>query len=270
MIRPPRLAARNSAWLLLSHWRVLWRVAGTDLRARYAGSLLGAAWAFVAPLLLLAVYAVVYLFIFRIGIPGFTSTQYVLYIFAGLVPYLATAEALSLGVGSVVTNRAVLNNTVFPIDLAPAKAVLTTQGTVVSGIAVVLVGGAVSGTLSWTVLALPVLLLLHALGLLGVVWLLSLLNVVFRDLQSLLSILLLVLLVGSPIAYTPEMVPGALRPLVLLNPLAYLLGAYQSILVLGQLPPALDAAVLVALCLGSFWLGGRVFARGKRLMADYV
>lgn len=256
--------------LLLRHRRVLWRVTRNDWAARYAGSLLGSAWVVLWPLLLLAVYAVVYLFVFQVRAPGLDPARYVLYIFAGLVPYLATAEAIAVGVGSVVASKAVLNSTVFPIELVPAKAVLSAQGTMMAGLAVILVGGWLVGTLGWPAVALPLLLVLHALGLLGLVWVLSLLNVVFRDLANLANLVLMVLLVGSPIAYTPAMVPAALKPFIYLNPLAHVLTAYQDLLVMGRLPSPGQVAVLLALCLGSFFFGAYVFARGKRVVVDYV
>lgn len=261
---------RHSARFLLSHYPLLWRVTWNDVRTRYAGSLFGLAWFILSPLLILGVYGVVYVFIFRVSVPGLTPVRYLLYIFAGLVPFLATSEALSLGVGSVVANRSVLNNTVFPIDLAPAKAVLSSQGVMTVGMTIVVLGAALTGSLAWTCLLLPVLWTLHALALLGVVWILSLLNVVFRDLQNIVNILLMIMLVASPIAYTPNMVPAVMKPLLVLNPLAYFLVTYQRILVLGEPPSAAEAAVVTLLSLGLFALGGWFFTHSKRVMIDYV
>src|SRR5207302_8682397 len=125
---PARLARVRwrigSARYLLTHRRSLVRASRNEIAARYAGSALGAAWVFVAPLLLLGIYSVVYLEIFRSRVPGLSRPEYVIYIFAGLVPYLVTAEAISSGVNAVISSKAVLANTVFPIDLAPVKSVL--------------------------------------------------------------------------------------------------------------------------------------------------
>ena len=74
------------------------------------------------------VYSITYVEILRIHLAGLDKYEYVIFIFSGLVPYLMAAEALSAGVSSVLANKAALNNTVFPIDLAPVKAVLTSQG----------------------------------------------------------------------------------------------------------------------------------------------
>ena len=118
---------------LKSHGRLLLRVTINDLRQRYAGSMLGLGWAFLAPLLVLGVYALIYLEIFRIRVPDLTSAEYVVYVFCGLVPYLAAAEAIAHGDHAVIANKSVLNNTVFPIDLTPVKPVLATQAIMVAG-----------------------------------------------------------------------------------------------------------------------------------------
>ena len=264
-VRPP-----HSARYLWTHRRLLWRVAANEMKGRYAGSFLGIGWAVLAPGLILAIYAVVYLVIFKVQVPGLTPAAYVLYIFSGLVPYLATAEAMAVGVGSVLANKSVLNNTVFPIDLAPAKAVLMSQATMAVGLTAILVGLVMIGQLHATALLLPVLWILMALGLTGVAWVLSLLNIVFRDLQNLITAILMMLLVMSPIAYTPAMVPHSLSLLILVNPFAYYVIAFQHLLVLGQLPPVRDIAVIAVLSIGSFLGGGWFFARSKAVLIDYV
>lgn len=260
----------HSGRYLLSHRRILWHVTRNELVARYAGSVLGVGWALLTPLAMIAIYAVVYLVIFRVQVPGLTPGQYVLFIFAGLVPFLMTSEALGSGVGSVIANKAVLSNTVFPIDLAPPKAVLLSQLTMVVGMSAILIAVPFVGTLSWTILLLPVVWVLHVMALTGIVWMLSLVGLVFRDLQNLVQLLLLMMMIASPIAYTPSMVPPSLRALLILNPLAYFVTAYQHVLVLGTLPGLSLSLVLVVMSVGLFLLGGRFFGRAKRALIDYV
>jgi homopolymeric O-antigen transport system permease protein len=260
----------HSARFLLSHRQLLIRVTSSELRARYAGSIFGIGWFVIAPVLLLSTYALVYLEILRVQVPGLSSESYVLYIFAGLVPYLATAEALSLGVGSVIANKAVLSNTVFPIDLAPPKAVLLSQGTMAVGLAITVVGAVLVGAAQWSVVFVPLIWLLQLASLIGLTWILSLLNVVFRDLQNLIGILLFMLLIVSPIAYTSEMVPSTLRPLIVLNPFAYFVVAYQKVIVLGVAPSVRELVVLLISGVGLFLVGGWFFGRAKALLIDYV
>src|SRR6188472_105208 len=98
--RPLHERVGGSARFLLTHRKLLLRVTMTEIRARYAGSILGFSWAFLAPFLILGIYSVVYLGIYKSRATGLNTQQYVVYIFTGLVPYLMTAEAMSLGVTS--------------------------------------------------------------------------------------------------------------------------------------------------------------------------
>jgi lipopolysaccharide transport system permease protein len=266
-----RLSTSNhSTKFLMSHRQLLWQVALNELRARYAGSVFGIGWAVLTPLIFLALYAGVYLVIFRVKVPGLSSLQYVLLIFTGLVPFLTTSEALANGVGAVVANKAVLSNTVFPIDLAPVKAVMLSQVSMVVGYTVILLALLATGTASWTIVLFPVVWALHVTALLGLTWILSLINLVCRDLQSLIGIIMMALMIVSPIAYTPEMVPANLKVLILLNPFAYFVIAYQSVMILGQLPMWWQSLILVLLSVGLFSLGGYFFNRAKRVLIDYV
>ena len=114
------------------------------------------------------------------------------------------------------------------------------------------------GTFSWTVVLLPAIWPLNVVSLIGIVWFLSLLNVIFRDIQNLLTPVLMVMLVISPIAYTPEIVPDSLKPLILLNPFAYFVVAYQQVITLGIYPGPLHALALVLARRGSVrcWAAG--------------
>jgi lipopolysaccharide transport system permease protein len=269
----PRAAARRrggSARYLRSHRRLLWRVSKTELQSRFAGSVLGLSWAFIGPFLILGIYAAVYLEIFQVKVENLSSNEYVVYIFAGLTPYLMTAEAIAIGVQSVIANRSVLNNTVFPIDLAPVKSVVEAQATMAVGMLVVVVGAILTDNVHSTLWALPIVWVLHFAWLLGLNWLLSLLNVVFRDIQTIVTYLLMIMFVMSPIAFTPDMVPDTLRPLLAINPFAYFVVAYQQVIMLGIWPSVEHTIGLVVMSVGTFALGSWFFARAKDVIIDYV
>jgi lipopolysaccharide transport system permease protein len=268
--KPRMPGSRHSGALLFTHRKLLLRVTRNELASRYAGSVLGLAWAIVSPALFLGIYAVVYLYIFRTRATGLTTSQYALYIITGLVPYIVTAEALSLGVSSVVANKSVLSNVVFPIDLVPPKAVALAQQTMVVGTAAVVVGSIVFGTMSWYLLLAPVIWALQTLTLIGAAWFLSLLNVLVRDLTHAIAIFLVIMLIASPIAYTPAMVPSKLKFILAANPFAYFVVAYQQVIVLDQPPTHRQIAGLVLIPVVFFGLGGWFFAKAKRALIDYV
>ncbi len=254
----------------MSHGRLLWRITKTELASRYAGSILGIGWALLAPLAVLALYATTYVLILKIHVEGLTSLQYTLFIFSGLVPFLSLAESLNLGVGSVVANRSLLTNTVFPIDLAPIKAVLQSQVVMAVGMTALILSLAVTGNLQPTAILLPVVWVLQMFAVAGVVWIVALLNVVLRDLQMILAVLTMTLMIASPIAYTPDRVPASLRFVLVLNPFAWFVTTYQNILVLGRWPTAMDWAALVGYTILFFGVGGYFFTRMKKAIIDHI
>lgn len=270
--RPARRARGGSARYIRSHWRLLLRVTGQELRLRHAGSVLGIGWVAIGPLLILGVYSLIYLEVFKVrqNALNLTGPAYVIFIFCGLVPYLAVAEAIGRGVGSVVTNKAVLNNTVYPIDLTPVQAALGAQAILVVGMPLVIVGAALTGHAHPTMAAVPIVWALMLIWLIGVDWILAMLNVAFRDLQNLIAVILMVLLVASPFAYTVAQLPPAVRLIVYLNPFAYFVVAFQDLIMLGRLPDAWHTAVLVLMSIGTFVLGSWFFSKAKTVLLDYV
>jgi lipopolysaccharide transport system permease protein len=164
----------------------------------------------------------------------------------------------------------VLSNTVFPIDLVPVKSVLISQVTMVVGMALVILAVIYLDRLTPMIILLPLFWALHMTFLVGLLWILSLVNLIFRDLQNFVGVLVMFLMIASPIAYTPEMVPSGLKPLLMLNPLAYFIVVYQDVLIFGRMPSLTNIVVIFVMSLGIFYLGGRFFTRAKRTLVDYA
>jgi homopolymeric O-antigen transport system permease protein len=224
----------------------------------------------LGPALVLGLYALIYVQIFKIRAPTLSQGEYVLFIFCGLVPLLSTAEAFQSSLAAIVANKAVLASTVYPIDLTPVSGVLVAQGTMAVGLAGIVIGGALLGTLPVTAPLALVVWALLVMGLVGLGWLLALLNVLVRDLQQLITLLIILLLIASPIAFTPEQVPGELKVLILLNPFAYFVRAFQDVLVLGEVPSPLLWLAMVLIASGLFVAGSWVFDRLKLVVIDHV
>ena len=258
-------------FLLLWKYRILlMQTTANEIRARYAGAVLGLAWLFFFPLLFLSVYALIYLVIFKVRLGLFNSNEYVVLIFCGLIPFLGFAEALGSGVGSVTSNANLIKNTLFPIELIPAKAVLASQCTQIVGSGMLFIALGFVGKISYWSLLFPLIWISQLLFTIGLIWIASSLNVFMRDLQYLVSILILVLMMVSPIAYTAEMVPSGLRPLLGINPLYYIIISYQDSLMLGQFPRDGVLWVLLGMGVMTFCAGFWFFTRMKKVFADNV
>jgi lipopolysaccharide transport system permease protein len=255
--------------LLWRQRKMIWATTQNDVRARFSGTALGLAWVLIYPVLFLGLYAVVYTLIFKVRAASFSTTDYVLLIFCGLVPFLGFAEALGAGVSCVTSNKSLIKNTLFPIELIPVKTVLASSLTMVVGMVLLLIVLWSRGIVHKTQAVLPLLLVLQIAFTLGVIWLLSAINVFFNDLSQVVSVLVLLLMLVSPIAYTRDMIPPELMPIMYPNPLYYLIMLYRDAAFLGQIQvPLLGAFTLITAT--SFGLGALLFQRLKGLFADYV
>jgi lipopolysaccharide transport system permease protein len=240
------------------------------LRHRFAGSTLGLIWLIAGPATLLVLYALIYLVIFRVR-PGEMDPQtYVLYIFSGLVPVLAFSQGLTQGTVSLSGNRDLLLNTVFPPELVPLREAAVVTVSLGVGLAITTACGLILGKVAWTWLLVPIFLALMLMLLAGLCWTLSLINLVFKDIQQLLTYITIILLVASPVAYTPNMLPAQLRLLIYLNPLAYYVIDFQSLIVLGDVPPWPIVLGSVFFAFSSFFLGTWIFKRAKPVFFDYA
>lgn len=250
--------------------RLLSRAVGVSLRQRYAGATLGLAWLVLGPVLLLSLYAAIYLVVFRVRPIEFEPEVYVLYIFCGLVPLINFSQGLVQGTTALSADREVLLNTVFPPELVPLREAAASIVTLAVGIGIICVVGLALGKLSVTWLAVPLVLALLFMFLTGVTWILSLANLVLKDIQQALVYVTIILLIASPIAYTPDMLPPALKLLIYFNPLAYFVICLQSLIVLGTLPPWPIALGAVIVGFGGLALGAHVFSRAKTVFFDYA
>lgn len=253
----------------LANWNVLFATVVDELRKRYSATTLGAAWNILQPLMFLSLYAFVYVRIFRISIAGFTSIDYVLLIFTGLVPFLAFSEAMTTGAGAVVDNRSLVKNTLFPIELAPVRVVLVAMCGMIVGLAMIMGVLAGRGHLMPTQLLLPLIMIPHLLFMIGFVWLLSIASVFFRDILNLVNPLNLLLMLISPIGFTRDMIPAELMPIMQFNPLYYIIMAYRDLLFTGEVPWDL-LGVFFIVSVVMFLVGQFVFSRLKVICADYL
>jgi lipopolysaccharide transport system permease protein len=260
-----------NAWAYLySYRRLLSGSVRADLQSRYAGSVFGLGWFILTPILFLVFYSTVYLVIFKLRPMGMDQWTYICHIMAGILPFLSVSESLAVGTQSISSNRDIFKNTVFPPEVLVSKTVIAGQAQLVVGLCILVAVALFRSGFHWSLMLLPVLLGLQVLFLVGACWILSLINLVFRDLQNIIGFLTMAIMVASPIAYTPDMVPERLRFFLWLNPMAHFILLYQSIVVHGTEPPLGSLITVVVLSLGFFTVGFFVFSRLKKVVANYA
>lgn len=260
------------------HRNLLYNFVRRDLHGKYAGSMFGLFWTVAHPLILMAVYAVIFSVILNIPMrEGARPIESALLIFCGMVPWLAFAEGLQRATSSIVDNGNLIKKVAFPMGILPSHIIISSMANMLVGMALLVMALAVlRGTVSAALLFVPLLLLLQFVFTVGLAWFFCAVNVFFRDMVHLMSPLLMVWMFCTPIFYPMERVvgnealPAAFKVLYSANPMGMLVRSYQTIFFDGALPPAhlvLAFALSAAL---AFFIGYLAFSRGQRKFPDLV
>jgi lipopolysaccharide transport system permease protein len=232
-----------------------------DVQAKYRGSILGLAWTLANPVLLMAVYLLVFSVLWKT--PFGTEGHYALFLLVGLAAWLFFSQSVQAASRSMLDNANLIRKTRFPRQLVPLSIVAThliSFGVMLVGLLIVnfILLPRVRAT-EWLALPLALALVAFTGGLALVV---ASLNVLFRDIEFLVSALLLPLFFLTPVLYPLSDPQIARRDWVVDlihwgNPLSPVIEALRAPLFYGELPALGDTvysvvAAVVALALGAF------------------
>ena len=205
---------------------------GRELRARYKGSALGFAWSLLNPLLMMAVYSLVFAHVMRVQVP-----HYGVFLLAGLLPWGWFAAGVTASAQAVTGNAGLIKKVRFPQEVLPVVAVLTHAAHYLLALPVLLGFMLAEGVWPTTALLwLPLLLVIQAAFTLGLGLLLAAANAFFRDVEQLLGPLLMAWFYLTPVVYPLSFLPDRYQGWLQLNPLTALFAGYQAIFVQGQGP----------------------------------
>jgi lipopolysaccharide transport system permease protein len=257
---------------LYRHRQLIAALTARDLKARYRGSILGFFWSLANPLLLLAVYTLVFTKFF----PQQVVSPYPLFLFAGILPWSFFAAAVLESTGSISSNAGLIKKVMFPAESLPLVVVLSHLVHFLAALPILLIAMlsfAVFGSfeITWTIALAPVLMLLQATFVAGLAMIVSSASVLFRDLRDIVANLLQLGFFVTPILYLAERIESrALRALLRINPMTPFVVSYQDIFFFGRLPNASDAILMVVYATGSLLLGLTVFERLRDTLAEAI
>ena len=243
-----------------------------DLQTRYVGSTIGFFWTVVNPLLELLTYT--FVFHVLIGVrfhPSGTTGHYVLFLFCGMVAWSAFVDGVTRATTSITAHAHLMRKLNFPAAILPAHLILScTLNQVfrlgILFLAVLLVGDG----LSWHALLAFPFMLVQAAFTMGLGFFFATMHVYFRDTAHWINAALMLGMFMTPVFYPAAAYPRQFVLLLYPNPMAQLIGVYQSLILNHQLPAPnqmLFATVVAALTLIA---GASVFANNRRRFADLV
>jgi lipopolysaccharide transport system permease protein len=252
----PSFAAFTMMADLVRHRSLVLALLVRELKVRYRGSILGFVWTFLNPLLLMAVYALVFRYYMRIAVPN-----YALFLLAGLLPWTWFASSLADGTNAIVGGSSLVTKSLFPTEILPTVVVLSNMVNFALSIPLLAFAGWAYGVsfspLAW--LCLVPVMALQCVFTLGLVLSLSALNVHYRDVQHVVANLLLLWFFLTPIVYPASQVPERLHPLLWMNPVALFTEIYRDIFVTPTWPDVRGFGLMATYALASVLVGAKIF-----------
>jgi lipopolysaccharide transport system permease protein len=245
-----------------------------DVVGRYRGSILGLAWSFFNPILMLSVYTFVFSFVFRTrwgADVGAAQTSFAVLLFVGMIIHALFSEVANRAPTLILANVNYVKRVVFPLDILAWVAVGSALFHAAISIGVLLVVQlAFHHTLPWTIVLFPVLLLPFIALILGIAWFLAATGVYVRDIAQTIGIITMVMLFLSPVFYPLSALPPRLQIAFYFNPLTFMIEESRKVLIYGELPNWAGLAVYAAIALAIAWCGFWWFQKTRRGFADVL
>ncbi len=248
-----------------------------DLEARYKGSVLGNLWPLLNQLSQLLIYTYVFSTVLKVklttlkGLPANDFT-FGLWLFAGLLPWIAFMGGLTQSAGSVLGQPNLVKKVVFPLALLPLVPILSTFIESSLGLmALIFFVAVTSHTLHTTLALLPLVWLTQLLLTAGLGYLAAGLTVFLRDIPQTLGVILNIWFYATPLVYPASAIPEEWRGWVFwLNPIAAIAEVYRDLVLVGEVKHWGEWGVASAIAAIVFCLGLSVYKRLRPAFADVL
>lgn len=208
---------------LLNHRELIWEMVKRDFIGRYKGSIMGVAWSLFNPLLMLAIYTIVFSVAFkaRWGTGEESKVAFALVLFSGMIVHSFFAECLNRAPGLITSHPNYVKKVVFPLEILPWMVLCSALLHFLVSFGVLLVFCLLAGMpVHSGALLVPVILLPLILMSIGLSWIFSSLGVYLRDLSQIIGMVTTVALFLAPVFYPIEALPEAYRVFITWNPIA--------------------------------------------------
>lgn len=237
---------------------LLYELVVRDFKLRYKRSVLGISWSLLNPLAQLMVYQLVFTTIIPTEIEHFVA-----FLFVGILGWDWFQASLTAATNSIVGNRDLIKRPGFPSPILPLIAVTSNLVNFLISLPILAVVLFFQGTPITSAIAIfPLIIILQFCLTLGLSYFLAAIHVTFRDTEYLLGIILKLVFFMTGIFY--DSAPLIDRfPILKLNPMVYILEAYRSIVVDGELPALYPLLILSGISGLLLWLGYTIFIQSS-------
>ena len=240
----------------------------------YRRSYLGLAWAILGPLVWVFFLALIFSNVIGIknrAVEGDPTLNFGLFLYCGLLPFLTFSEALNKGLNSIRSNSGLVQKVVFPTEILPFTNAIASMVDKVFGFGALLIMLLLFGrTLHWTLLYMPVIVVLQLIFILGLTYIMAVLGTFLPDVAEVMRPVIRGMFFVTPILWPAGRLPENLSWIEDYNPLAYLVNAYRDLILHGTLPGGLATLYFTLFSVALFVVGFAMFVRLKPKFADHL
>ena len=263
--------------VFLSLWRnrgLIWQMTRREVIGRYRGSVMGIAWSFFNPILMLVVYTFVFSVVFkaRWNTGGDESRlDFAIALFVGMIVHALFAECINRAPGLIISNVNYVKKVVFPLEILPwvamGSALFHTLISILVLLAAILI---IHLSITWTVVLFPLIVLPLVIATMGVAWFLAATGVFIRDIGQVTGIITTVMLFLAPVFYPVSALPEKYQSIIHVNPLTFIIEESRQVLIFGQLPDWTGLSIYSLVSLTVAWMGFWWFQRTRKGFADVL
>jgi len=244
-------------------------MAARELKVANKGAILGLGWLLFRPFVQVVAYVVIVSYVFGARLaPNAGAFDYALYVLSGIVAWQILQRALEEAPSLVRDRMETLKQVIYPIETLPLTALLASALSPAIVLVVYLLLASVTGHLAWSIILIPLPLLLLAGLMFGLSWILMIAGVLLKDLREIVSVLLGLMIYFSPVLLSEQMVGERFWQFILLNPLAHVVIAFRDVL-LGTFHP-ISWLIFVSITSAALVTGAWVVNRTKVLINEYI
>lgn len=210
-----------------------------DILGRYRGASFGLLWSLISPFLMLCVYSFAFGVILKSKWPQVNGGDhhFAIILFIGLIVHGLFSECLSRSPTAITGNPSFVKKVVFPLEILPWQIVLTALFQAFMNLLVfIMLRLLLEGSMSWTIIFMPVVFLPLICISLGVCWVFAALGVFLRDINQVTGVLATAMLFVSSAMIPVQTLPPRVRVLFHLNPLTFLIDQARAVALWGQYP----------------------------------
>lgn len=239
---------------------VLLQLITQQLILRYRRTALGYLWTLINPLLMMTVMAVVFSTLFKADLKTFA-----IFLFAGMIPWNFFSSVVTQSGTAFINNEGLIKKiylpkAIFPLSIAFALLIDSLLSFAALFVIIITLGG----TLSWSLLFLPLSFALLFLFATSVGLIMSIATVFFRDLQHVILIAMQGLFFLTPILYKHDALAGKVAWLVGLNPVTPFITLFRVPLLEATLPNGNIILQAVAIVACTMTIGLIIFLRQEK------